>query len=112
MSDIRLYKALRSKLGETEAEELVSFVKSEIENGFMDNKDIFLVKQDKEELIKMIHETRTELIVLIQQTKVDLVTLIYSEKAKLLRAIYIVGLIQFLGIVGAVLAIINFINSR
>ena len=106
-----MYKALRTKIGDAEAEELVSFVKSEIENGFMDNKDIFLVKQDKQELINMIHETRTELMSLIQQTRVEIVTLLYREKAKVLRAIYIVGFVQFLGIVGAVLAIINFINN-
>lgn len=134
MSDIRLYKALRTKLGETEAEELVSFVKAEIENGFMDNKEIFLVKQDKTdimnlvkqdkldliqlvhetktELITIIHQQKTELIIIIHQQKSELITLIHQEKAKLVRAIYIVGLVQFLAIVGTLLAIFNFMLRR
>lgn len=112
MSDIRLYKTLRTKLGETEAEELVSFVKSEIEIGFMDNKEIFLVKQDKVDIINLVNSTKTELTVLVHQTKTELITLMHQEKVRLLRAIYIVGLAQFLAIVATVLVIVNFMVRR
>jgi len=50
------------------------------------NKELFLNQRDKVELIEKISDTKTSLI----------------------RTIYIVGLVQFLAIVGSLLAIINF----
>lgn len=50
------------------------------------SKELFLTQRDKVELIEKISDTKTSLI----------------------RTIYIVGLVQFLAIVGSLLAIINF----
>ena len=50
------------------------------------NKELFLTQRDKVELIEKISDTKTSLM----------------------RTIYIVGLVQFLAIVGSLLAIINF----
>lgn len=141
MSDVRLYKALRTKLGETEAEELVSFVKTEIENGFMEQKDTFLVKQDKmdivvlmkkdkEELLSKMKQDKEEVLQVMKQdkyelvnmvletrgelskTRFELISLIHKEKTSVLKAIYMVGLTQFLAIITALLLIVNFMLHR
>lgn len=75
ISEIQLYNALKTKLGDNEAQQLVDFVKSEVSSEFNNRKDIFLTKEDKIDIM---------------------------------RSIYIVGIVQFLAIVGSVLAIMNF----
>jgi len=80
VSEIQLYQILRNKLGDKGAEELVSFVRSEIRTEFDNRKEILATKED-----------------------------LYHVKMGLMRSIYVVGLIQFLAITGSVLAIINFI---
>ena len=75
ISEIQLYNALKTKLDDNEAQQLVDFVKSEVSSEFNNRKDTFLTKEDK---IDIMH------------------------------SIYIVGIVQFLTIVGSVLAIMNF----
>jgi len=75
ISEIQLYNALKTKLGDNEAQQLVDFVKSKVTSEFTDRKDTFLTKEDKIDIM---------------------------------RSIYIVGIVQFLAIVGSVLAIMNF----
>ena len=75
ISEIQLYNALKTKLGDNEAQQLVDFVKSEVTSEFDNRKDTFLNKEDKIDIMK---------------------------------SIYIVGIVQFLAIVGSVLAIMNF----
>lgn len=75
ISEIQLYNALKTKLGDKEAQQLVDFVKSEVTSEFDNRKDTFLNKEDKIDIM---------------------------------RSIYIVGIVQFLAIVGSVLAIMNF----
>ncbi len=48
ITEITLYNALRKKLGEQESEELVEFVKAELNN----KTNLFLTKEDKVDLIK------------------------------------------------------------
>ena len=79
ISEIQLYNALKAKLGDTEAKQLVDFVKSEVISEFDNRKDTFLTKDDKMDLM---------------------------------RSIYIVGIVQFLAIVGSVLAIMNFMLRK
>ncbi len=47
-------------------------------------------------------------ILLTQKDKVDLIDRIQKVETSLTKQIYIVGLIQFLAIIGAVIGIINF----
>jgi hypothetical protein len=75
ISEIQLYNALKIKLGDNEAQQLVDFVKSEVSTEFNNHKDTFLDKEDKIDIM---------------------------------RSIYIVGIVQFLAIVGSVLVIMNF----
>lgn len=86
VSEIQLYNILRNKLGEKEAQTLVSFVKKEVKAEFVNKKEMLAGKEDiyllKEDLVKM--------------------------KAELLRTVYVVGLVQFLAIIGSVLLIVNF----
>ncbi|HXI00647.1 MAG TPA: hypothetical protein VNI52_10300 [Sphingobacteriaceae bacterium] len=75
VSEIQLFPILKAKLGEKEAEELVTFVKSEVKAEFENRKEVLATKED----IANVH-----------------------------KSIYIVGLVQFLAIVGSVIAIVNF----
>lgn len=79
ISEIQLYNALKTKLGASEAQQLVDFVKSEVTSEFNSRKDSFLVKEDKIDIM---------------------------------RSIYLVGVVQFLAIIGSVLAILNFMLKK
>ena len=73
ISGIQLYNALKTKLGDSEAQQLVDFVKSEVTSEFDNRKETFLNKEDK---------------------------------VVIMRFIYFVGIVQFLAIIGSVLAIL------
>jgi len=75
INEIQLFNILKNKLGESEAESLVNFVKTQVNDEIDSKKEIFLTKDDKVDIM---------------------------------RSIYLVGLIQFLAIVGSVVGIINF----
>ena len=79
ISEIQLYNALKTKLGDTEAQQLVDFVKSEVTSEFDNRKETFLNKEDKVDIM---------------------------------RSIYFVGIVQFLAIIGSVLAILNFMLKK
>jgi hypothetical protein len=55
VTEVQLYKSLKAKLGDETAQELVNFIKSEINNEFMDCKQLFLVKEDKVDLVRTIY---------------------------------------------------------
>jgi hypothetical protein len=86
VTEIQLFQILKSKLGEKEAEELVSFVKDEVKSEFENKRVIFATKEDIANTKEYILQLRSELS----------------------KSIYLVGLIQFLAIAGAVIGIINF----
>ena len=53
ISDIQLYNALKTKLGDAEAQQLVDFVKSEVTPEFNNRKDTFLNKEDKIDIMRL-----------------------------------------------------------
>lgn len=55
ISEIQLYNALKTKLGDNEAQQLVDFVKSEVTSEFNNRKDSFLVKEDKIDIMRSIY---------------------------------------------------------
>ena len=58
VSEIDLYNMLKKKIGEEEADSLVSFIKTEVTSTFNDQKDYFASKEDvanaKADIIKWI----------------------------------------------------------
>jgi hypothetical protein len=86
VTEVQLYKSLKAKLGDETAQELVNYIKSEINTEFMDCKQLFLVKDDKADLIRTMKE----------------------DKVNIMRAIYAVGLMQFLAIMASLIAILSF----
>lgn len=63
ISEIQLYKALKTKLGEKEAEELVSFVKVNVENEIKEQSSKFATKkEDVKSLETKIAETKVDII--------------------------------------------------
>ncbi len=73
-----------------------------------------VISQQKVELMGVINDQKAELmgVVINQKTELkdDIATLrleVRDQKADLIRSIYLVGLVQFLAIVGSVLAIVT-----
>ncbi len=69
ISEISLYKALRTKLGDETADELVEFVKSEVQTELDSKTNIFLTKEDKIDLI----EKMNGLVEKMNKDKIDLI---------------------------------------
>jgi uncharacterized protein (DUF2164 family) len=65
ISEISLYKALRIKLGDEAANDLVEFVASEVKTELYNKTNIFLTKEDKIDLIDRINKAKTETIIWI-----------------------------------------------
>ncbi len=65
ISEISLYKALRIKLGDEAASELVEFVASEVKTWIDSKTSLFLTKEDKIDLIDRINKAKTETIIWI-----------------------------------------------
>lgn len=55
ISEIQLYNALKTKLGDSEAQQLVDFVKAEVTSESNNRKDSFLVKKDKPDIMRSIY---------------------------------------------------------
>lgn len=62
ISEVSLYKALRNKLGDETASELVEFVKSEVNTEMGRKTDTFLTKEDKLDLIEKMNKDKIDLI--------------------------------------------------
>lgn len=84
--EIYLYNTLRGKLGDQETQDLIKYVKSAAKNEFMEREEKFLTKDDKNEITLMMKEDKVELI----------------------RAIYIVGIVQYVAIMGSLIGILSF----
>jgi len=100
IADIKLYERLRHSLGEEEAQELVRFIHSQIENEFMDCKDVFLTKEDKVELVQMIAEVEVRLNKSINDTE-----------RRLSKSFTGMTLLQLLSIIISVLALVTFMTK-
>jgi len=83
VSAIELYEILSAKIGKQEAKVLAEYVETTVEKKLVDKLSVFATKED---LAK------------------DLATL----EVRLTRNIYIVGVVQFLAIVGSVLMLLKF----
>ncbi len=75
VSEIQLFQILKNKLGEKEAQTLITFVQEEVKAEFDNRREVLATKED----IANVH-----------------------------KSIYVVGLVQFLAIIGSVLLIVNF----
>ncbi len=72
---------------------------------------IFEVLSETDEWQNQKFEISKELF-LTQKDKIDLVDRIQSVEKSIIKNVYIVGLVQFLGIAASVLVIINFMIPR
>lgn len=93
VTEIQLFQILKNKLGEKEAQTLVTFVQEEVKAELNREKDVLATKQD-------VFGVKEDIYIL----KEDLA----NVKSDLLRTVYMVGLVQFLAIVASVLMIVNF----
>jgi hypothetical protein len=69
VTEIQLFQLLKAKLGDREAEYLVSYVKNEVKNEFDNKKDVLatkedinLVKQDINVVKQDLHDAKAEMI--------------------------------------------------
>lgn len=107
--ELKAYEIFKSKLGAEEAEIVIDYIENKVEKSVEHNVKLLATKEDisklKEELIVTKSDLRSE----ITATKAELKVEIATVKSDMLQAIYVVGLVQFLAIVGSVIAIINFL---
>jgi hypothetical protein len=80
--ELKAYEIFKAKLGAEEAEMVIAYIESKVEKSMDQQQRNLATKQDLAEL-----------------------------ETKLTKAIFINGLIQFLAIVGSVLAILNFVKK-
>lgn len=85
VSEIKLYNLLKLKVGEDQAQSLVEFIQTSVKDEFDSKKEIFATKDD---LTKEISNLR----------------------ADLLRTIYLVGMVQLLGIILSDIGIVKFMK--
>ncbi len=96
--ELKAYEIFKSKLGAEEAEIVIDYIENKVEKSVEHNIKSLATKED-------VSKLREEMTV----TKAELKIEIANGKSDLLRAVYVVGLVQFLAIVGSVIAIINFL---
>ena len=65
------------------------------------------VRDQKVELMEVITQQKVELMGVIKEQKAELMVVINGQKADLTKSIYFMGLVQFLAIMGGVLAIVT-----
>jgi hypothetical protein len=106
ITEIALYNLLRKKMGEEETYELMQFIHSEVKAELDTKTNVFLIKEDKIELIQnakadkfeLMENAKTDKIELIQQAKADKIELIErmnKNKSETLVWIVVVGVLQF-----------------
>jgi hypothetical protein len=89
ITEIALYNLLRKKMGEEETYELMQFIHSEVKGELDTKTNVFLIKEDKIELIQNANAVKIELmeqakadkIELMQNAKTDKIELIQQAKA-------------------------------
>lgn len=79
ISEIELYEMLKTKIGDKEAGAFVHILEKRVDKKFEEAKQYLATKED-----------------------------VANAKSEIMRSIYVVGLIQFLAVVGSVLAVVNF----
>ncbi len=91
VSEITLFNVLREKFGEQTAQSVIEGIRSSVKTEFENQKDILASK----ELVKdEIHRLEIKI-----------------EKSDIQTSIYIVGLIQYLAILGSLVALIKFVMN-
>lgn len=100
ISEIQLYQLFTKKLGETEAEQLISFVKGEVKTEFDTKRQSLASKDD----ITHIKDDITHIREDMNHIREDMLNI----KSDLSKSIYVVGLVQFIAIVGSVITIFSF----
>lgn len=88
------YEILKTKLGQKEAGIVVEYFKAEIQEKMENNNKHISSKAD------------------LMEVKIELLEKIMSVEAKLTKTIFVSGLIQYLAIIGSILAILNFMLKR
>lgn len=87
ISEISLYKALRSKLGDDAASELVEYVKNEAKSEIQSRTDTFLTKSDKVELMEKMSDDKSELLERISDNRTQLLEKINGTRTELTKEI-------------------------
>jgi hypothetical protein len=92
VSAIKLFQALRQKVGEEESNSIVEFVHTEIDAKMEQKTAIFLTKEDKAELTQKISDTNTK----IKEMEINLLDRMNKNKTEILMWIVSTGVLQFL----------------
>ena len=84
---------------------MITFMKTTIKTDVMDLAKIFLTKEDKVEIMRLIKDEKAEIMRLMQ-----------TDKSDVMKAVYMTGTFNFLAIactvVGVIIAVLNFISKN
>lgn len=84
--EMKVYDLLKARFNEEEAKTVIEYIDQKTEDKMQQKKDVFLTKDDKVDLMRVIHD----------------------GKVDTMRAIYATNLIQFLATIGSIIAIFHF----
>lgn len=65
ITSIQLYEALSGKFGKDQAQLITDYVEAKIEKEFEHKKDVFLIKQDKIDIIKWVFASWLSMMLMI-----------------------------------------------
>ena len=71
--ELEVYEIMKSKFSEQEAAKVIQLFEAKAEEKIGQKKDVFLIKEDKVEMISRIESVRTELITRIESVKSDMI---------------------------------------
>ncbi|MBC7588058.1 MAG: hypothetical protein H7178_06820 [Chitinophagaceae bacterium] len=60
--ELRTYEIFKTKLGEKEAETIIEFIEAKSKQQIEEKKDVFMVKQDKIDLIEKMNQDKLDMI--------------------------------------------------
>ena len=113
---LQAYEILKQKFGEKDASIVIDFIETKI--GFEVEANIKFVatkvdlSEQKSELKEEISGLRSELKEEISQLRLEVKEALSALRSELTKTIYIVGLVQFLAIVGSIVGILSFIGRH
>ncbi len=85
INEITLYNVLRKKMGEQETFELMQFIHAEVRAELDTKTNVFLIKEDKIDLIERAKADKIELIERAKADKIDLLERAKADKIELIE---------------------------
>ena len=81
--ELEVYEILKNRFSDTEAAKVIELFEAKAEEKISQKKDVFMTKNDKEELVTRMASNKEELVTRMASDKEELVTRMASNKEEL-----------------------------